>query len=65
MAAWKLTINRGQTSQDATQGASAGVGSSDAIAIEIDVTNMTQREAVVLIDELKKRVLDSAFPATA
>ena len=58
----KLTIKRGQTSNDVTSGAGDVIAGSDALALNMDLTNMSQREALVLIEELRKYIIDSAFP---
>lgn len=60
---WKLTIKQGQTSQDVTQGAGTTISGSNALELNIDQDGMTQREVVVLIDELKKKVIESNWPA--
>ena len=60
----KLTIKRGQTSQDVTQAAGSAIGGSDAIEINIDVTDMNLREVCVLLDEAKKAIIDGNWPRT-
>lgn len=59
---FKLTIKRGQTSADVTVAAGDNLTGEDAVALNFDVTGMTQREAIVLLDELKKQILQAPWP---
>lgn len=60
MATRKLTIKRGQTSVDVVVAAGSAI-SSETIELGMDLTSTSQREFLVLIDELKKAVIDSDF----
>lgn len=60
----KLTIKRGQTSDNVTQASGTTISGSDAMELNIDVTNMNQREVCVLLDELKKSIIDGNWPRT-
>ena len=61
MATQKLTIKRGQTSINVTSAAGSTISGSDAIELNMDFTGMTQREACVLLDELKKYIIETNF----
>lgn len=60
----KLTIKRGQTSDNVTQASGTTISGSDAMELNIDVTDMNQREVCVLLDELKKTIIDGNWPRT-
>jgi hypothetical protein len=62
MARWKLALNLGQTVENSTRATGTAISGNDGIELNIDQTKMSKRECIVLIDELKQRVLQAAWP---
>lgn len=62
MAARKLTIRRGKRSKDVTVAAGTAIIGSDAIEINIDQTTMAKKDAIDLLDEARRYILEHAWP---
>lgn len=62
MARWKLSLNLGQTVQNVVRAAGTAIAGNDGIELNIDQTKMSKRECIVLIDEVRERVLQSNWP---
>jgi hypothetical protein len=61
-AQFKLSIKRGQRAQDVVRSAGTTISGSDAIELNIDLTNMTKLDLVVMLGEMKKQILTKGFP---
>ena len=59
---FKITIKRGQTSADCTVAAGDNLTGEDAMNVNFDVDKMSQREALVLLDEVKKQIIQANWP---
>ncbi len=62
MSTAKLTIKRGQHVKDVVISAGTAITGSDAMELNIDVTNMTQGDAVMLVEQLEMFVEQHDFP---
>lgn len=63
MPSYRYTIQRGKVDlKDVTVAAGTAEAQSDTISLNIDVTNMSRGEAVLMLDELKQRVLAGVWP---
>lgn len=63
MATAKFTIQRGKVDlKDVTIGAGTAEAQSDTISLNIDYTNMTKGDVLMMLDELKQKVFASPFP---
>lgn len=60
--AWKLLINRGQKAENVTRSAGTAIAGGDGIELNIDQAKMGRAEALVLVDELKRRIQQSPWP---
>lgn len=61
---WKLTAKLGQRHlSEVTQAAGAAETQSETISLNIDTTNMTKGECLVLIEALEQKVHASTWPA--
>lgn len=63
MAAYKLTIQRGKVDlKDVVVAAGTAEAQSDTLSVNVDVTNMTRGDVVMLLDEVKQKVLAGLWP---
>lgn len=63
MAQVKLTVTRGKPNlKDITLGAGTPIAGSDAMELNIDFTKMSRGDAIVLIEELKNKILNLPWP---
>lgn len=63
MAQYKYTLQRGKTDlKDLTIGAGSAEAQSDTVSINIDVTNMTRGDALMLIEQLEAFILRAPWP---
>ncbi|WP_408590089.1 hypothetical protein [Novosphingobium sp.] len=63
MATAKFTIQRGKVDlKDVTIAAGTAEAQSDTISLNIDYTNMTKGDVLMMLDELKQKVFASPFP---
>lgn len=62
MATMKLTWKRGQRAQHVVKAAGSAIAGSDAIEVNIDVTNMTKGQALAGLDYIKQQVFEKGFP---
>lgn len=60
----KLTIKLGQTAAQVTQGAGTTISGSDAMELNIDVDKMNLRQAIVMLEELEKAIIEGLWPRT-
>lgn len=60
----KLTLLRGAQREDVAVAAGTNIsgGGDDAIEINIDATNMTRGEAVILLETAKQHILTGPWP---
>jgi hypothetical protein len=61
-AQFKLTVKRGQKAQDVVRSAGTAIAGSDAIELNIDYTNMTKLDLIILLGEIKKQLIGKGFP---
>jgi hypothetical protein len=62
LAQFKLSIKRGQKAQDVVRSAGTAIAGSDAIELNIDYTNMSKLDLLVLLGEIKKQLIGKGFP---
>jgi len=62
MATFKLSIKRGQKAPDVVRSNGTSISGSDAIEVNVDATNMNKGELVVLLDQVKRQILEHGFP---
>lgn len=62
MATFKLTLVRGADAPAVVKSAGSAIAGSDAVEVNFDVTNMNKGEAVVLLDEIRRHLLEHGFP---
>lgn len=60
----KLTIKRGQKAKDVTVAAGTVIAGSDALELNIDVTNLKSSEIRVLLKELESYLHSHKWPLT-
>lgn len=58
----KITIKRGQRAQDIAHAAGAAIAGSDAMFLNVDATNMSKGDALLLLEEFRKRIHESPWP---
>jgi hypothetical protein len=58
----KLTIARGKTSKDVVVAAGAAISGGNKIEVNIDAENITKRELVDMLDQVKRRVIEGKWP---
>jgi hypothetical protein len=63
MATFKLTIKRAQKAPDIVRAAGSSISGSDAIEVNVDVTNMTKSECSLMLDQVQRYILEHGFPA--
>lgn len=63
MSTCKFTIKRGQVDlKDVVVAAGSAEAQSDTMSLNIDVTNLSKGEALVLVDEIKQKIFNSPWP---
>lgn len=63
MAEAKFTVQRGKPDlKDVTIGAGAAEAQSDTVSLNIDYTNLTQGEVLLLVDNIKAKIAASPWP---
>jgi len=63
MATAKLTIQRGKVDlKDVILTAGSAEAQSDTMSLNIDTTNLSKGEAMMLLDELKQKIFSSPWP---
>jgi hypothetical protein len=62
MPQFKLTIKRGQRAPDVVRSAGTGIAGSDALELNVDVTNMSKLDLKLMLRELEKQILTKGFP---
>lgn len=62
MPTFKLTWKRGQRTKDVLRGAGAGIAGSDAIEVNIDITNMSKGEVLDGLEHVKAQIIAKGFP---
>lgn len=60
----KLTIKRGQKAKDVTAAAGTTISGSDALELNVDVTNMTSGEIRILLKQLDAYLHSHKWPLT-
>lgn len=66
MAEYKYTAKLGETGRGQIAVAAGDAeAQSDTISVNIDVTNMSRGDAVIIIDEIKAKVLSEPWPPIA
>lgn len=61
-AQFKLSIKRGQRAQDVVRAAGTSISGSDAIELNIDYTNMSKLDLLVMLGEMRRQILSKGFP---
>lgn len=63
MAQYKFTIQRGKVDlKDVVIAAGAAEAQSDTMSLNIDVTNLTKGEALLMVEEIKQKIHASLWP---
>lgn len=62
MATFKLTIKRGQRAPDVVRSAGSAIGGSDAIELNVDTTNMSKLDLIVMLKQLALQIQTKGFP---
>lgn len=62
MATFKLTWKRGQHKEDIVRANGSAIAGSDAIELNVDMTNMSKGELVTGLETLKQQILQKGFP---
>ena len=57
----KFSIKQGQTASDVVKGAGTAISGSDAIEVNIDVTNMTQGDIDAMLQDIRTAILSQPF----
>lgn len=59
----KFTVQRGKVDlKDVTIGAGSAEAQSDTISLNVDITNLSKGETLILIEELAQKVYASPWP---
>lgn len=61
-AQFKLSIKRGQHAQDVVRAAGTSISGSDAIELNIDYTNMSKLDLLVMLGEMRRQIMTKGFP---
>jgi hypothetical protein len=61
-AQFKLTIKRGQTAKDVARSSGTAITGSDAIEVNIDATNMSKLDAVLMLRQVIQEIVIKGFP---
>jgi hypothetical protein len=59
---FKLTIKRGQRAIDVVRSAGTAIGGSDAIELNVDATNMSKLDLVLMMRQLAQQIQTKGFP---
>lgn len=62
MPQFKLTIKRGQRAMDVVRSAGSAIAGSDAVELNVDVTNMSKLELVLALRQLALQIQTKGFP---
>jgi hypothetical protein len=62
MAQFKLTIKRGQRAMDVARSNGTAIAGSDAIEVNIDQTNMTKLDAILMLRQIIQQIAIKGFP---
>lgn len=63
MPQYKLTIQRGKVDlKDVVVAAGAAEAQSDTISVNIDATNLTRQEIIIMLDEVRQKVFSGLWP---
>lgn len=62
MATFKLTWKRGQSKKDIVRAAGSAIAGSDAIELNVDVTNMNKGEVIQGLEQLIHQIGEKGFP---
>lgn len=62
MPQFKLTIKRGQRAQDVVRSAGAVIAGSDAIEVNVDMTNMSKLDALLMLRQIAQQLVAKGFP---
>lgn len=63
MPSYKFTVQRGKVDlKDVVVAAGSAEAQSDTISVNMDVTNLTKGEALILLNELEQKVHASPWP---
>lgn len=59
----KFTVQRGKVDlKDVTVAAGAAEAQTDTMSLNLDVTNLTKGEALLMIDEIKQKIFNAPWP---
>lgn len=58
----KLTVKRGQRAQHVVVSAGTEISGSDAIEVNIDVTNASKADVLIMLDTIKQQIHEHGFP---
>lgn len=62
MAQFKLSLKRGQRAQDVVRAAGSAIAGSDAVELNIDYTNMTKLDLLVILGQIRQQIINKGFP---
>jgi hypothetical protein len=62
MATFKLTLKRGQRAPDVVRSNGSAIAGSDAVELNVDVTNMSKLDLVMLMRQLALQIQTKGFP---
>jgi hypothetical protein len=62
MATFKLTLKRGQHAQDTVRSAGSAIAGSDAIELNVDATNMSKLDLIILLGQIRQQIFGKGFP---
>lgn len=62
MPQFKLTIKRGQRAPDVVRSAGSAIGGSDALELNVDVTNMSKLDLIMALRQLALQIQTKGFP---
>lgn len=59
----KFTVQRGKVDlKDVVVAAGAAEAQTDTMSLNLDVTNMSKGEAMILIDEIRQKIFNAPWP---
>jgi hypothetical protein len=62
MPQFKLTIKRGQRAQDVVRSNGTAIAGSDAVELNIDATNMSKLDLILMLGQLRQQLIAKGFP---
>ena len=63
MATAKLTVQRGKNDlRDIALSAGSAEAQTDTLSVNIDYTNMTKQDAMIMLDEIKQSLFNRPWP---